>query len=331
MDKALKQRLVGASVLIVLAVIVLPMLLSGRSDTFKSESRQIELPPKPEELSFETRRFPVGIPEQPVTAAARDTDGQPVIDDAAGTLPLQQDQDQETAIQPPIEESTEDNVVAVTNTPGESGTAAVEAPPAVTSVILEPTEKVAVAELESEPKPEPAANKQGQPRYLVQVASFSSEKRANAMAADLLAANMPVVMDVVDRTAGRLHRVRVGPYVERSEADAVVARIRSINKDLSPRIMDTRPDDSSPVTAPSDPLVRWVVQVGSYSNGATADSEVAKLRLAGLTAFSEKVTSAKGTTYKVRIGPEINRESAVQLAKDIKVKHHIDGFVTTQE
>jgi DedD protein len=279
----------------------------------------------------------VGIPDQPVTAAAQDTDGQPVIDDAAGTLPLQQDQDQETSIQPPIEESTEDNVVAVTpaesmeNTPGESGTAAVEAPPAVTSVILEPTEKVAIAALEPEPKSEPATNKQGQPRYLVQVASFSSDKRANAMAADLRAAKMPVVMDVVDRTAGRLHRVRVGPYVERSEADAVVARIRSINKDLSPRIMDTRPDDSSPVTAPSDPLVRWVVQVGSYSNGATADSEVAKLRLAGLTAFSEKVTSAKGTAYKVRIGPEINRESAVQLAIDLKAKHHIDGFVTTQE
>ena len=64
MDKALKQRLVGASVLIILAVIVLPMLLSGRSDTLKQESRQIELPPKPEELSIETRRFPVGIPDK---------------------------------------------------------------------------------------------------------------------------------------------------------------------------------------------------------------------------------------------------------------------------
>ena len=52
MDKALKQRLVGASVLIILAVIVLPMLLSGRSDTLKQESRQIELPSKPEELFF---------------------------------------------------------------------------------------------------------------------------------------------------------------------------------------------------------------------------------------------------------------------------------------
>ncbi len=138
-------------------------------------------------------------------------------------------------------------------------------------------------------------------------------------------------MAVVDRTAGRLHRVRVGPYADRSDADAVVKQIRSINKDLSPRIMDTRPDDSAPVSAPSDPLVRWVVQVGSFNNAKTAESEVARLRLIGLTAFSEKVTSAKGTAYKVRIGPEINHENAVQLAKDIKAKHQIDGFVITQE
>ena len=69
MDKALKQRLVGASVLIILAVIVLPMLLSGRSETLKQESRQIELPAKPDELSIETRRFPVGVPGNPVPAA----------------------------------------------------------------------------------------------------------------------------------------------------------------------------------------------------------------------------------------------------------------------
>ncbi len=72
MDKALKQRLVGASVLIILAVIVLPMLLSGRSDRLKQESSQIELPPKPDELSIETRRFPVGVPTRPAPAAVQE-------------------------------------------------------------------------------------------------------------------------------------------------------------------------------------------------------------------------------------------------------------------
>ena len=46
MDQALKQRLVGATVLIILAVILLPMLLSGQPE-LQNESRRIELPDKP--------------------------------------------------------------------------------------------------------------------------------------------------------------------------------------------------------------------------------------------------------------------------------------------
>ncbi len=301
MDKALKQRLVGATVLIILTVIVLPMLLSGRSDTLNTESRQIDLPPKPDELSFETRRFPIGIPEK----------AQPAADDAEtgnGT-----DSNTET----PAEISAE--ISAGTSIDG------VVKPPAVTRVIISPPGNTEVI------GPEPAGDLQNLPRYLVQVASFSGEERAKALAAELRAAKMPVVMDVVDRTAGRLHRVRVGPYVESSAADVVVAQIRSMNKGLSPRILDTRPGDTAPVSAPSDPLVRWVVQTGSYNNSDTAESEVAKLRLAGLAAFSEKVTSANGTAYKVRIGPEIERARAVKLAKDIKTRLNINGFVTTQE
>jgi len=327
MDKALKQRLVGATVLIILAVIVLPMLLSGRSDTLNTESRQIELPPKPEELSFETRRFPVGIPDKPVTTAAQKTDEQ----DSGETLSLQKEEesDEPQSVEKSPEESTaaETSPDDLANESEEPATDTMVAPPAVTTVILNAPETTEIVE----PQPEPEVSNATQGRYLVQVASFSSEQRANAMAAELRSKNMPVVMDVVDRTAGRLHRVRVGPYAERSDADAVVRQIQTINKDLSPRIMDTRPGDSAPVSAPSDPLVRWVVQVGSFNNAATAESEVAKLRLLGLTAFSEKVSSAKGTAYKVRIGPEINRENAVQLKNTIKAKHHIDGFVTTQE
>ena len=86
MDKALKQRLVGASVLIILAVIVLPMLLSGRSDRLKHESSRIELPPKPDELSMETRRFPVGIPNRQTPNAEQVTEESP---DPATPAPAQ--------------------------------------------------------------------------------------------------------------------------------------------------------------------------------------------------------------------------------------------------
>ena len=339
MDKALKQRLVGASVLIILAVIVLPMLLSGRSDTLKQESREIELPPKPEELSIETRRFPVGIPGKPVP----DTLPDPVEDEQVGeqeqVAVAEQDtvatgsESPEPSVQPVIEEqgslvdAAQSDSMQADDGPETDmlPTDNIEKPPAVTTITLNsaPDKSVDI--------PVTASESPDSPRYLVQVASFSSEKNANAEADRLKADGFPVLIDVVDRPAGRMHRVRVGPYAVRADADAVVSRLSTTNGDMKPRVLDLRPKESSPVSAPSDPLVRWVVQVGSFGSSKSAEELVAKLRLAGLSAFSEKVSSASGTVYKVRIGPELNRDKATELARKVKTEHKLDGFVTTLE
>jgi len=326
MDKALKQRLVGASVLIILAVIILPMLLSGRSETLKQESRQIELPARPEELSFETRRFPVGVPAKPVTSVEQE----PAEGDAGNEAgPMQSAAVESVTVSNEIPESDMEAGEAGSqqdlDTPKELPANVDAAPPPVTKITLSSgrDEDVSVSKI--------ANDSIDTPRYLVQVGSFSSEKNANALASRLRADDLPVLLDVVERTAGRLHRVRVGPYDERAEADAVVTSLRSEIKDLSPRVLDLRPTESAPVSTPSDPLVRWVVQVGSFSNSKSAEALVAKLRLAGLTAFSEKVISASGTAYKVRLGPEIDRDKATELARKVKTEHHLDGFVTTQE
>lgn len=339
MDRALKQRLVGASVLIVLAVIVLPMLLSGRSDTLKQESRQIELPAKPEELSIETRRFPVGLPNKPSTVSETESTGQRDLDTAESPMPEDMEQlvddagpdegQQESVgdeLEPEPEVRSGEAGIVASNDGGATAMNKVPAsPPAVTSIILKSGREKGL-------EPEEAIdNSPDMPRYLVQVASFSSEKNANALAAQLRADKLPVLMDVVERPAGRMHRVRLGPYAGRSEADKVVAGMKSKTKELAPRVLDLRPKESSPVSAPSDPLVRWVVQVGSFSTSEAADALVAELRLAGMSAFSEKVSSAEATAYKVRVGPELDRDQAVALARKIKAEHQLDGFVTTQE
>ena len=334
MDIALKQRLVGASVLIILAVIVLPMLLSGRSDTLKQESRQIELPPKPEELSIETRRFPVGISNPPTPSASQDSESQSAKaqgqEQVAKTTPASASTDKPGGSLQQDTGGDKDNEEAggVSTTDGsdikpDSASNTAE-PSTVTSITLSSGRDKDVNVSGS------AESLQNSPRYLVQVASFSSEKRANALADQLRADQYSVLMDVVDRVAGRLHRVRVGPYVERSDADTVVSDLSLKIKDVSPRVLDLRPTESAPVSTPSDPLVRWVVQVGSFGNLKSADSLVAEVRLGGLAAFTEKVSSAGGTVFKVRVGPEIDRDKATELARKIKVQHP-DAFVTTQE
>ena len=340
MDKALKQRLVGASVLIILAVIVLPMLLSGRSDRLKHESNQIELPPKPDELSIETRRFPIGVPSRPVPAAERESGEDKEPDNREQTqtesIDLASTTTEEQVAVPEIETDGDETRVPATDadnvqtTQGEPAQTtatedAVEQTPTVTSIILKSGKE------ESLDVSQAVEGSETTPRYLVQVASFSNERNANALADLLKAENLPVLLDVVDRPAGRMYRVRVGPYAKRPDADALVANLRTKMNDLTPRVLDLRPDESAPVSTPSDPLVRWVVQVGSFNNLKSAGDLVAKLRLAGLSAFSEKVTSATGTAYKVRIGPELDREKAIALAQKVKTEHQLDTFVTTQE
>jgi len=323
MDKALKQRLVGASVLIILAVIVLPMILSGSSDRLKQESRQIELPPKPEELSIETRRFPVGVSNKPSPAMGQ---GSVREDDEVAQKPAQVGK-VVVPVKPESPGSTAVDDVSTTESRDEETVplSTVEVKPPVTSITLS-SGRANNLDID-----ETAESPVDTPRYLVQAGSFSSERNANELADRLKADGLPVLMDVVDRTAGRLHRVRVGPYAQRSEADTVVSSISSKDKNLVPRVVDLRPADSAPVSTPADPLVRWVVQVGSFSSSKSAEALVAELRLSGLSAFSEKVSSASGSVYKVRIGPELDREKATELAGKVKREHHLDGFVTTQE
>lgn len=340
MDKALKQRLVGASVLIILAVIVLPMLLSGRSDRLKQESRQIELPPKPEELSIETRRFPVGAPASPAPATRQEQAD--AVDAGTAAPEVSTDQDLASAVTAPAEttpqpRSGDDEAETPVTPPDETLTAPdMAADSGAAAASVEEAPEAASTELQAAPeKPVdlPVAEKESEnsPRYLVQVASFSNEKNANALADLLKKDKLPVLMDVVDRSAGRMYRVRVGPYARRAEADEVVSSLGSSMSDLAPRVLDLRPDDSAPVSTPSDPLVRWVVQVGSFGSPESAEDLVARLRLSGFSAFSEKVTSANGTVYKVRIGPELDRDKAADLARKVKAEQGLDAFVTTQE
>ncbi|MCE3003726.1 MAG: hypothetical protein LW860_13665, partial [Xanthomonadaceae bacterium] len=68
MDPALKQRLVGATVLVVLAVIFVPMLVDT---TPRSEGEAIDLtiPPQPGQ-TFETQVVPLGPQPQPAAPGA---------------------------------------------------------------------------------------------------------------------------------------------------------------------------------------------------------------------------------------------------------------------
>jgi len=313
MDKALKQRMVGASVLIALAVIILPMLLGGRPEGENLQSRKIELPAQPPELSFETRRYPIGEQGPDEQAKADEsTRDEPVHRLPAPKVPVS------TGVKPDVAETT----------PGESGIEEQASAPVETSPEPAATSPEPVV---AKPAPVQDENSPDTGRYVVQVASFGALDNANRLSATLSSKGYSVMTDSVKSSVGTLHRVRVGPYASEAEANQTVIDLESKVSGVKPRVMDLQPGKSAQVTTPSDPLIRWIVQVGSFSSAANAEKLVASLRLDGLSAYKETVSSSGSTIYRVRVGPFLKREDAIRVERQVREKRSLNGVVMSAD
>ena len=329
MDRALKQRLVGASVLIALAVIVLPMMLGGRSDSSSSETREIEIPPQPSELSFESRRFPVGEDSAGNMTAA------PAETDVRSTLPRPKPASNskqtpvnpvESATTPKMTQSTPSGDVDITpiRTPGEKNP-----PQGESAGSSKGASDSANTDAGRSSPPQDRSATDG--RYLVQVASFGSAQNANRLAAKLQEQGYAVLMDSVKSDVGVLNRVRVGPFNSESDAGQSAEKIKAAVEGVTPRVLDLQPENVAQVTQPADPYVRWIVQVGSFSNTANADKLVKTLRADGQSAYSETVSSGSSAVYRVRIGPFLDRQIAIDTERQVRAAMGLNGVVMSAD
>jgi DedD protein len=326
MDKALKQRLVGAVVLIALAVIVLPMIFGGRPSTAGTEARSIELPMAPPDLNFETRRFPVGeeSPQGGPSPGASTSANQEEVDRAPTTtrLPQPAEPPQIAAVDPSAPE-TDEGGAEEPGVPGDQLETEVESVDA-TEETDGAMDALVAGILQQDDEAVPL-------RYVVQVASFGNAENAARLAVQLEAAGHAVLLDQVTGDTGRLDRVRVGPYATESEAHGVAEQLRSDFSGITPRIVDMQPEAAGPALASEDPLMRWVVQVGSFSNQENASQLVSRLRASGLSAYDETVSTATETIYRVRVGPYLDRTQALDAERQIGGDLGIDGVVMSSD
>lgn len=110
-------------------------------------------------------------------------------------------------------------------------------------------------------------------------------------------------------------------------------------KQEPPKMLEVKADKPSAVkqfaarpAARQEPSrTRYTIQVGSYPERALADEEMKNMKRRGYAAFV--VASAipdKGTWYRVRIGSFGNRQAAEKLAKELRSKEGIEGFITAE-
>ena len=200
MDTALRNRLTGAVILVLLAVLLLPELLTGAGGTATrtpstagaTPEGGAPLPTLQIDLSG-TARGPAGSAPPPPE----------VMDDQAEGLDI------DPAAPPPVVRLPVPE--AITTAPPAA------APPAAVPPTAAPPTAAPV---------DPTAT-----RFYVQVGTFATRERAETAQKDLARRGFKVIINETTSGARRLHRVRVGPVADRAAAVALEARLRSLAPD----------------------------------------------------------------------------------------------------
>lgn len=356
MDPALKQRLIGAVVLVVLAVIFVPMMIGGAP---KTEQQAVDLTiPKAPERNFETRVVPLQpgatpAPAKPAPApdtsmptapartdtpvAAVETHAPPKSDalagDAArpaasGTIPSTPNRPAPT----PAQQSKDAGATAAAATAAAANTATGAAPPAPVN-------------------PAPT----GAGRYVVSFGTYAKKENVDALVASLVKAGLKAYSDNVDVNGEPRFRVRSGPYVDRSEAEAARLKGKAARADAPGTIVEVddsparpavatakpaaaapaaasspaAPPAAPPATAAASRVSGWAVQVGAFGTEAEANLKRDQLRNAGFASFIDPVKTEKAMLFRVRVGPEAVRANADKLRDAIKAKFGGDAIVVS--
>ena len=88
---------------------------------------------------------------------------------------------------------------------------------------------------------------------------------------------------------------------------------------------------SSPKTGaplkPARDIHAWAVQVGSFSTLDNAERLRDQLRAQGFRAFVDVARTSKGETYRVRVGPELDRKRAKAVREELRKKMKLKGIV----
>ncbi|MBL1141319.1 MAG: hypothetical protein HND53_04725 [Proteobacteria bacterium] len=189
MHQRLKERLVGAAVLVVIAVIFIPMLLTGPIDS--TSITKTNIPDRPTE-KFNSKLIPLN-----------DT-LKPVIEDSTSTSE--------------INESLSDNDIEKEITDKTDSAAAIKS-----GITNDDT----VSDKKSVKKKTVSDKQVGLSAWVVQLGSFSDKVNADKLNLRLRKEGFPAFVEPLTKNGKTTYRVRVGPEILRSDADDLLKRVKA--------------------------------------------------------------------------------------------------------
>lgn len=319
MDKVLKRRLVGATILIALAVIFVPMFLNVDDGELVDREVDMSLPERPES-GEEIRRIPL----DPAAARRQEPESDASAEDVAAPPESRARPEPATAgevappdtDEPPAVEAVDPEAGDSGDDEPEPGAEAPETrdqPPTVAEEPPSETSQPVAADV-------PSAAEDG--NWLVQVASFGSAETAREIAQRLESLGHPVMTDRITRGDTDLHRIRTGPYGSESAAEQAQAQIQATVAGVQPMV--TSIGDSGRETTPQAGLA---VQAGVFTSRENADDLAGRLEDMDFDAYVVEDQAAGGPVWRVRIGPEPDRAAAQALVSRLQETAGIEGLI----
>jgi cell division septation protein DedD len=353
MEPSLKTRMLGAAVLIALAVLFLPMLFSStppKSDADQTVS--LAIPPAPDR-ELQTRTLDVTPNGSPATVNGPQTAGAP-----AGAAPQQP----APAVSAPPASVTPGgggrlaSVDIASRKPADAlpedfANAPAASKPAATPV--KPAAKPATAPVASALPSTPAAAPALPPgtaargSYSINLSAYADRSKADALVQKVKALGYPVSTASTTQAGKSLTRVTAGPFESRAAAETarlkIVAAVPGAPASLSTKADAQTADAPAPArpaatpapaaATPSVPAAApraggFAVQVAAVSSETEATRLRDKLRGAGIPGYVDSIASSGGAKlWRVRAGPQTQRDDAVRLKDQIKAKVGLDGVV----
>jgi DedD protein len=112
-----------------------------------------------------------------------------------------------------------------------------------------------------------------------------------------------------------------------SNPSAAVAASGKTTAPATASIASSATADKPVAVSPAASGRGYAVQVSAYRTEGEALTLRNKLRAAGFTAFSERIQADSGTMYRVRVGPEADRDAADKLRAELSAKMSLNGMV----
>lgn len=236
MASMLKQRLIGAAVLIALGVIFIPMLLTG-DGKFLSDEMESNVPPKPmyeleapKVVPLDKRKLqssepviePAAQADKMASTALQEDPGQGVIKESEKAQTIKH----EPASEPAVKESAVSAESKTTSKPASATTEkskTVKTPATVKSP--EPSSKQVEKPASVEASKKPVVS-----GWAVQLGSFSVEKNALKLRDSLRKKGHASFVEEYTRNGKTSYRVRVGPELTRELANELKKKLKAETK-----------------------------------------------------------------------------------------------------